>query len=73
MFLDEAGQLTLADLIGIGGIAKNIIIVGDQLQLGSPIQGNHPNDSGKSILDYLLGDQDTIAPEKGIFLNSSPS
>ena len=71
LFLDEAGQLTLADLIGIGGIAKNIIIVGDQLQLGSPIQGNHPNDSGKSILDYLLGDQDTIAPEKGIFLDKT--
>ena len=31
-------------------IAKNIIIVGDKLQLGSPVQGNHPNDSGKSIL-----------------------
>ena len=69
LLIDEAGQISLADLIALGGIAKNIILVGDQMQLGQPIQGNHPGQSGQSILDYLLGDQDTIAPEKGIFLD----
>ena len=69
LLIDEAGQISLADLIALGGIAKNIILVGDNLQLGQPIQGNHPNQSGQSILDYLLCEQDTIAPEKGIFLD----
>ncbi len=50
---------------------KNIVLVGDQQQLGQPTQGSHPNDSGKSVLDYLLEDNDTISPDKGIFLNKT--
>ena len=47
---------------------RNIILMGDQMQLGQPIQGTHPGESGLSILDYLLEDQSTIAPEMGVFL-----
>ena len=71
LFIDEAGQLSLADLISIGNIAKNIILIGDQLQLGQPIKGTHPGDSGQSILDYLLEGKDTIPADKGIFLNKT--
>ena len=71
LFIDEAGQLSLADLISIGNIAKNIILIGDQLQLGQPIKGTHPGDSGLSILDYLLEGNDTIPADKGIFLNKT--
>ena len=71
LFVDEASQISVADLIALGGIAKNIVLVGDQQQLGQPTQGNHPNDSGKSVLDYLLEDSDTISPDKGIFLNKT--
>ena len=69
LFIDEAGQISLADLIALGGIAKNIILVGDQQQLKQPSQGNHPGSSGTSVLDYLLEGKDTVEPEKGIFLN----
>ena len=51
LFIDEAGQLSLADLISIGNIAKNIVLIGDQNQLGQPIRGTHPNNSGQSILE----------------------
>ena len=71
LFIDEAGQLSLADLISIGNIAKNIILIGDQNQLGQPIKGTHPNNSGQSILDYLLEGKDTIPEDKGIFLNKT--
>ena len=71
MFIDEAGQMSVADLISIGNIAKNIILIGDQNQLGQPIKGTHPNDSGLSILDYLLSGKDTISEDRGIFLNKS--
>ena len=30
LFIDEAGQVSLADLISIGNIAKNIVLIGDQ-------------------------------------------
>ncbi len=71
LFIDEAGQVSLADLISIGNIAKNIVLIGDQNQLGQPIKGTHPNESGQSILDYLLEGKDTIPEDRGIFLNKT--
>ncbi|WP_440634743.1 TM0106 family RecB-like putative nuclease [Candidatus Pelagibacter sp. HIMB1746] len=71
LFIDEAGQVSLADLISIGNVAKNIILIGDQNQLGQPIRGIHPNESGQSILDYLLEGKDTIPEDRGIFLNKT--
>ena len=68
LFIDEAGQVSVANLVGMSRIAKNIILMGDQMQLGQPIQGSHPDESGQSILDYLLQDQSTISPEMGVFL-----
>ena len=71
IFIDEAGQLSLADLIIIGSTAKNIVLIGDQNQLGQPIKGTHPGISGISILDFLLEGQDTIPENKGVFLNKT--
>ena len=67
LFIDEAGQISIADLIALGGVAKNIILVGDQLQLGQPTQGSHPGLSNNSVLDYLLQGKDTIEDNRGIF------
>ena len=41
------------------------------MQLGQPIQGAHPGESGLSTLDYLLQGQATIAPDRGILLDVS--
>ena len=48
--------------------ARNLILLGDQMQLGQPIQGMHPGRSGESALDYLLNGEATIAPDRGVFL-----
>jgi uncharacterized protein len=71
LFVDEAGQVSLGHLVAMGAAAKNLILVGDQMQLGQPIQGAHPGESGLSILDYLLQGEATIAPDKGILLDTS--
>lgn len=71
LFVDEAGQVSLGHLMAMGAAAKNIILVGDQMQLGQPIQGAHPGDSGLSALDYLLQGAATIAPDRGILLDTS--
>jgi uncharacterized protein len=71
LFLDEAGQVSLANFVAMGMSARNIVLVGDQMQLGQPIQGVHPGASGTSTLDYLLQEHATIAPERGIFLRST--
>ena len=69
LFIDEAGQVSLANTIAMGMCAKNLILLGDQMQLGQPIQGRHPGRSGESALEFLLDREPTIAPEKGIFLD----
>ena len=71
IFVDEAGQLTTADIVAISLSAKNVVIIGDQMQLSSPISAVHPGESGKSLPEYLLEDQDTISSNKGIFIDKS--
>ena len=68
LFVDEAGQVSLGNLVAMGTCARNLVLVGDQMQLAQPIQGAHPGDSGLSTLEYLVKDYATIPPERGIFL-----
>ncbi|MPZ39976.1 MAG: hypothetical protein GEU95_18350 [Rhizobiales bacterium] len=68
LFIDEAGQVSLANVLAMGVSAKNIVLVGDQMQLSQPIQGAHPGGSGVSGLEHLLGGLATVAPDRGIFL-----
>jgi uncharacterized protein len=71
LFVDEAGQVALANVIAMGTAAGNIVLVGDQMQLGQPVQGVHPGEAGLSVLDFLLGGQATVSTERGIFLNNT--
>jgi uncharacterized protein len=71
LFIDEAGQVSLANLVASGTAATNLVLLGDQMQLAQPIQGVHPGRSGESTLDYLLDGLATIPPDRGIFLPTS--
>lgn len=71
LFVDEAGQVSLANLIAVGTSARNLVLLGDQMQLSQPTQGVHPGRSGDSSLDYLLDGIATIAPNRGIFLETT--
>jgi len=68
LFVDEAGQVSLANILATGCAAKNIVLVGDPLQLAQPIQGTHPGETGSSSLQYLLAEFATVPPDRGIFL-----
>ena len=65
---DEAGQLSLADAVAASGAAKNLLLLGDPLQLAQVSKGTHPDGSGASVLEYVLGDEATIASDRGVFL-----
>ncbi|MSQ13306.1 MAG: TM0106 family RecB-like putative nuclease [Dehalococcoidia bacterium] len=71
LFIDEAGQFALANIVGVGPSARNVVLVGDQMQLAQPIQGTHPGDSGKSGLEYLLDGKATVPPDLGVLLNTT--
>ncbi len=68
LFVDEAGQVSLANLLAMGRAAQNIVLVGDPRQLPQVIQGAHPHPANLSCLEWLLGDHATIPPDRGIFL-----
>jgi predicted RecB family nuclease len=71
LFVDEAGQMSLANLVAIARCASNIVLMGDQMQLEQPIQATHPGESGQSALGYYLDGKATIPPDLGIFLDTS--
>lgn len=71
LFVDEAGQVAIANLAGMAPCAKNIVLIGDQMQLDQPLQGSHPGESGQSTLQYLLKGDTTVAPTHGIFLDKT--
>ncbi|MEO9682780.1 MAG: TM0106 family RecB-like putative nuclease [Tateyamaria sp.] len=68
LFVDEAGQVGLANLSAMGRAARNIVLVGDPRQLPQVIQGAHPKPANLSCLDWMLGDHATVPPDRGIFL-----
>jgi uncharacterized protein len=68
LVIDEAGQVSLADALAMGTAARNVVLLGDPLQLAQVSQGTHPEGTGRSVLEHLLGDSLTIPPDKGVFL-----
>ncbi|MDQ3890384.1 MAG: TM0106 family RecB-like putative nuclease [Actinomycetota bacterium] len=68
LLIDEAGQVSLADALAMGTAARNLILLGDPLQLAQVVQGIHPGASGASVLAHLLGDSSTIPEGRGLFL-----
>lgn len=82
LFIDEAGQVSLANAVAMARCAKNLILLGDQMQLEQPVQGSHPGDAGLSCLQYALKDEEAsqtdspvlhavIPPDYGLFLGES--
>jgi uncharacterized protein len=71
LFVDEAGQVSLANLVGMSPCTKNLVLLGDQMQLGQPVRGAHPGESGQSALEYLLQGRHTVPAHLGIFLSKT--
>ena len=67
--IDEAGQVSLADALALATAARNVILLGDPLQLAQVSQGAHPPGAGCSVLEHLLDGAGTVPPERGIFLD----
>ena len=71
LFVDEAGQVSLANVVSISGAARNVVLLGDPQQLDQPTQGVHPDGSGKSALGHFLGEAKVVPDDKGLFLEKT--
>jgi uncharacterized protein len=68
LVVDEAGQFALADAIASSNGARNMLLLGDPLQLSQVAKAEHPGDSGASVLQHVLGEHLTIPDTQGVFL-----
>lgn len=71
LVIDEASQVSLANLLTMGRCARNLLLVGDQQQLAQPTIAEHPGESGLSCLRYATEGEPVIADHKGVFLSRS--
>jgi uncharacterized protein len=71
LVVDEAGQMSLANLVAVGGAAKNLVLLGDPQQLPQPTKGTHPAGAGRSALEHILDGHATIPAERGILLDTT--
>src|SRR5260221_2012028 len=68
LFIDEAGQMSLADVLDAAQAARSVVLLGDPQQLEQPQQGIHPPGSDGSAFDHRLRGHATIGPQQGLFL-----
>jgi uncharacterized protein len=68
LFVDEAAQMSLANVLAVSQAAPSLVLLGDPRQLDQPTQGTHPEGTGVSALDYILDGQQTISADRGLFL-----
>jgi predicted RecB family nuclease len=68
LFVDEAGQMALANVIAVSQAAGSLVLLGDPQQLEQPMQGSHPEGVAVSALQHLLGDEATMPDDRGLFL-----
>lgn len=71
LFLDEAGQMSLANTLAISQAATSIVLLGDPQQLDQPQRGIHPPGAEASALGHLLNGRATISPDQGLFLTET--
>ena len=68
LFIDEAAQMSLANVLAVSQTARSIVLLGDPRQLEQPIKGSHPDGVDVSSLDHVLGTHATVPPDRGLFL-----
>jgi uncharacterized protein len=71
LVVDEAGQMSLANLLVMARCARSILLVGDQQQLAQPSQADHPGDSGQSCLEFWMQGEAVVPDDRGVFLPTS--
>jgi hypothetical protein len=71
LVVDEAAQMSLANVVAVAQSARTLILLGDPQQLDQPTQGTHPDGTGVSSLEHVLEGGHTIAADRGLFLEQT--
>jgi uncharacterized protein len=69
LFVDEAGQMAIADVLAVSRATRNIVLLGDPQQLEHPTQAAHPEGTDAAALVHLLEGRKTLPDDMGLFLD----
>ncbi len=69
LFVDEAGQMSLAHVLATARSARNVVLLGDPQQLEQPQKGAHPEGAEVAALVHILAGRKTISDDAGLFLD----
>jgi hypothetical protein len=62
LFIDEAGQFSLANALAVAPAAPRLVLLGDPQQLNQPQKGIHPPGTEVSVLEHLAGEDGILSP-----------
>ena len=76
LFVDEASQISLADVLAISQAAKSVVLIGDPQQLARPGDAPHPPGAEVSGLEHILMDPElgklkTMPEHLGLFIDET--
>ena len=71
LFVDEAGQMSLSNVLAVSSAARNLVLLGDPQQLEQPQQGSHPEGTDLSALEHILAGHKTMPERQGLFLEKT--
>jgi uncharacterized protein len=71
LFVDEAAQMSLANVLAVSQAATALVLLGDPQQLDQPMHGSHPEGTDTSALDHILAGHHTIPEDRGLFLEET--
>ena len=71
LVIDEAGQMSLANVLAVSQAARSLVLLGDPQQLEQPLKASHPDGSAASVLQHVLREHETMPPEQGLFMGDT--
>ncbi|HEY7970961.1 MAG TPA: DEAD/DEAH box helicase, partial [Candidatus Limnocylindrales bacterium] len=71
LFVDEAGQISLANVVAMARATSSIVLLGDPQQLDQPLRGSHPPGADRSALAHILDGLATMPADRGLFLETT--
>ena len=71
IFIDEAGQFSLANAVAVSPAAESLVLLGDPQQLDQPLKGTHPIGADRSALAHLLDGAAVMPEELGLFMKDT--
>ena len=63
--------MSLVDALATTAATRSMVLLGDPLQLAQVAKASHPNGSGASVLEHVLDGDDTVPPDRGVFLHET--